>query len=211
MREKTAELTDALRRTADAYNSTLSALVAALDAREHETSDHSQRVVRYTLAIASKMALGGDDLDQIGRGALLHDIGKIGVPDSILLKAGPLTPAEWIEMRKHPEIGHQILQSIGFLSQAAEIVLSHQERWDGGGYPRRLKGKEIALGARIFAIADTLDAMTSDRPYRRGVSYDEARAEIARCSGTQFDPACVEAFLSLTVTELTALRDRRGI
>jgi HD-GYP domain-containing protein (c-di-GMP phosphodiesterase class II) len=141
----------------------------------------------------------------------LHDIGKIGVPDSILLKAGPLTPAEWIEMRKHPEIGHQILQSIGFLSQAAEIVLSHQERWDGGGYPRRLKGEEIALGARIFAIADTLDAMTSDRPYRRGVSYDEARAEIARCSGTQFDPACVEAFLSLTVAELTELREPRAI
>ena len=210
VREKTAELTDALRRTADAYNSTLSALVAALDAREHETSDHSQRVVRYTLAIAEKMAIQGDDLDQIGRGALLHDIGKIGVPDSILLKAGPLTPAEWIEMRKHPEIGHQILQSIGFLSQAADIVLCHQERWDGGGYPRRLKGTEIPLGARIFAIADTLDAMTSDRPYRRGVSYDEARAEISRCSGTQFDPACVEAFISLTVETLTKLRDRRA-
>ena len=210
VREKTAELTDALRRTADAYTSTLSALVAALDAREHETSDHSQRVVRYTLAIAERMGIGGDHLDQMGRGALLHDIGKIGVPDSILLKAGPLTPAEWIEMRKHPEIGHQILQSIGFLNQAAEIVLSHQERWDGGGYPRRLKGPEIPLGARIFAIADTLDAMTSDRPYRRGVSYDEARAEIARCSGTQFDPACVQAFLALTVEVLTELRDRRG-
>ena len=211
VREKTGELTDALRRTADAYNSTLSALVAALDAREHETSDHSQRVVRYTLAIAEKMALQGDDLDQIGRGALLHDIGKIGVPDSILLKAGPLTPAEWIEMRKHPEIGHQILQSIGFLNLAAEIVLSHQERWDGGGYPRRLKGPDIPLGARIFAIADTLDAMTSDRPYRRGVGYEEARAEIARCSATQFDPACVQAFLSLSVEQLTELRDRRAI
>ena len=210
VREKTAELTDALRRTADAYSSTLSALVAALDAREHETSDHSQRVVRYTLAIADKMGLGGDDLDQIGRGALLHDIGKIGVPDSILLKAGPLTPQEWVEMRRHPEIGHQILQSISFLSQAADIVLSHQERWDGGGYPRGLEGAEIPLGARIFAIADTLDAMTSDRPYRRGVSYGEARAEIARCSGTQFDPACVEAFLSLTVEELADLRDHRG-
>jgi putative nucleotidyltransferase with HDIG domain len=211
VREKTAELTDALRHTADAYNSTLSALVAALDAREHETSDHSQRVVRYTLAIAQKMGLQSEQLDQIGRGALLHDIGKIGVPDSILLKAGPLTPAEWIEMRKHPEIGHQILQSIGFLNEAAEIVLSHQERWDGGGYPRRLKGAEIPLGARIFAIADTLDAMTSDRPYRRGVGYEEARAEIARCSGSQFDPACVQAFLSLSVQELTELRDRRGI
>src|SRR6266852_2614058 len=181
-----------------------------LASRVRETSDHSQRVVRYTLAIAEKMGIQGDELDQMGRGALLHDIGKIGVPDSILLKAGPLTPSEWIEMRKHLEIGHQILQSIGFLNQAAEIVLSHQERWDGGGYPRRLKGPEIPLGARIFAIADTLDAMTSDRPYRRGVSYDEARAEIARCSGTQFDPACVQAFLALTVEVLTELRDRRG-
>src|SRR5205823_8848497 len=103
-----------------------------------------------------------------------------------------------------------ILQGIGFLARAAEIVLAHQERWDGGGYPRGLKGTQIPLGARIFAIADTLDAMTSGRPYRRGVSYDEARAEIARCSGTQFDPACVEAFLSLTVEELSELRDRRG-
>jgi putative nucleotidyltransferase with HDIG domain len=210
VREKTAELTDALRRTADAYNSTLSALVAALDAREHETSDHSQRVVRYTVAIAEQIGIRGEELDQIGRGALLHDIGKIGVPDSILLKAGPLTPSEWIEMRKHPEIGHQILQGIGFLSQAADIVLAHQERWDGGGYPRGLKGAQIPLGARIFAIADTLDAMTSDRPYRRGVSYDEARAEIARCSGTQFDPACVEAFLSIPIDTLNDLRERRA-
>src|SRR5438309_8727022 len=211
VREKTLEITEALRRTADAYTSTLSALVAALDAREHETSDHSQRVVRYTMAIARRMGIGSEELDQMGRGALLHDIGKIGVPDSILLKAGPLTPSEWIEMRKHPEIGHQILQSIAFLASAADIVLAHQERWDGGGYPRGLSGTQIPLGARIFAIADTLDAMTSDRPYRRGVSYDEARAEIARCSGTQFDPACVDAFRSLTVEELTDLRDRRGM
>jgi putative nucleotidyltransferase with HDIG domain len=211
VREKTLELTEALRSTADAYTSTLSALVAALDAREHETSDHSQRVVRYTMAVSRRMGIDGEDLDQIARGALLHDIGKIGVPDSILLKAGPLTPAEWIEMRKHPEIGHQILQSIGFLSKAADIVLAHQERWDGGGYPRGLRGGQIPLGARIFAIADTLDAMTSDRPYRRGVSFEEARAEIARCSGTQFDPACVEAFLAVPVAELDLLRDRRGI
>jgi len=211
VREKTLEITEALRRTADAYTSTLSALVAALDAREHETSDHSQRVVRYTMAIARRMGIAGEQVDRIARGALLHDIGKIGVPDSILLKAGPLTPSEWIEMRKHPEIGHQILQSIGFLAEPAEIVLAHQERWDGGGYPRGMRGPQIPLGARIFAIADTLDAMTSDRPYRRGVSYDEARAEIARCSGTQFDPACVEAFLAVPVAELVELRDRRGI
>ena len=211
VREKTLEITEALRRTADAYTSTLSALVAALDAREHETSDHSQRVVRYTMAIARRMGIAGEQVDRIARGALLHDIGKIGVPDSILLKAGPLTPSEWIEMRKHPEIGHQILQSIAFLASAADIVLAHQERWDGGGYPRGLSGTQIPLGARIFAIADTLDAMTSDRPYRRGVSYDEARAEIARCSGTQFDPVCVDAFLAVPVVELVELRDRRGI
>ena len=211
VRERTAELTAALAGVAQAYSSTLAALVHALDAREHETSDHSQRVVRYTLAIAEKMALQGDDLDQIGRGALLHDIGKIGVPDSILLKAGPLTPAEWIEMRKHPEIGHQILQSIGFLNLAAEIVLSHQERWDGGGYPRRLKGPDIPLGARIFAIADTLDAMTSDRPYRKAATFAQARQEIARCASTQFDPRCVEAFVRIPDEELEALRQQEMV
>src|SRR5438445_13048733 len=110
------------------------------------------------------MALQGDDLDQIGRGALLHDIGKIGVPDSILLKAGPLTPSEWIEMRKHPEIGHQILQSIGFLAEPAEIVLAHQERWDGGGYPRGMRGPQMPLGARSVATADTLEPMTRAPP-----------------------------------------------
>src|SRR5437016_12763572 len=145
VRERTAELTAALEGIAQSYSNTLVALVHALDAREHETSDHSQRVVRYTVAIARRMSIPEDQIEHIGRGALLHDIGKIGVPDSILLKPGPLTPAEWIEMRKHPEIGHQILQSIGFLNLAAEIVLSHQERWDGGGYPRRLKGPDIPL------------------------------------------------------------------
>ena len=163
-------------------------------------------MVRYTLAIASKMALGGDDLDQIGRGALLHDIGKIGVPDSILLKPGPLTNAEWTEMRKHPEVGYRILESIDFLRPAAEIVLAHQERWDGNGYPRGLTGASLPLGARIFMIADTLDAMTSDRPYRRAASFAEARLEIGRCASTQFDPGCVEAFATLSDEELQALR-----
>src|SRR5205814_1731753 len=138
-----------------------------LDAREHETSDHSQRVVRYTVAIARRMSIPEDQIEHIGRGALLHDIGKIGVPDSILLKPGPLTNAEWTEMRKHPEVGYRILESIDFLRPAAEIVLAHQERWDGNGYPRGLTGESLPLGARIFMIADTLDAMTSDRPYRR--------------------------------------------
>ncbi len=206
--EKTAALSRALAGIGEAYASTLSALVAALDAREHETSDHSQRVVRVTMAIAERMGVHGPELEDIGRGALLHDIGKIGVPDSILLKAGPLTKDEWKEMRRHPEVGWQILQSIAFLSVPAEIVLSHQERWDGGGYPRGLKGEAIHLGARIFAIADTLDAMTSDRPYRKGTSYADARHEIARCGGTQFDPRAVAAFLSINDEDLHALRRR---
>jgi putative nucleotidyltransferase with HDIG domain len=206
VRERTSELTVALEGVAQAYSSTLAALVHALDAREHETSDHSQRVVRYTVAIARQMGMAEAELEDIGRGALLHDIGKIGVPDSILLKPGPLTAAEWIEMRKHPEVGYRILESIAFLRPAAEIVLAHQERWDGGGYPRGLSGEAIPLGARIFTIADTLDAITSDRPYRGAVSFAEARAEITRCAGTQFDPRCAKAFAHISEEELQTLR-----
>ncbi len=206
VRERTAELTEALQGIALAYSNTLHALVHALDAREHETSDHSQRVVRYTVAIAQKMGIPDGGLEDIGRGALLHDIGKIGVPDSILLKPGPLTPAEWVEMRRHPEVGFGILERIDFLRPAAEIVLAHQERYDGGGYPRKLKAEQIPLGARVFMIADTLDAMTSDRPYRKAASFAAAREEIPRCAGTQFDPCCVQAFASIGDDELQALR-----
>src|SRR4051812_41684777 len=210
VRERTAELTEALQGIAQAYSNTLVALVNALDAREHETSDHSQRVVRYTLAIAQRMGLRDSLLEHIGRGALLHDIGKIGVPDSILLKPGPLTPAEWVEMRRHPEVGFGILERIDFLRPAAEIVLAHQERWDGGGYPRRLRREEIPAGARIFAIADTLDAMTSDRPYRKAATFAQARLEISRCAGTQFDPRCVAAFADVPDEELEALRQEHA-
>src|SRR5947208_7846562 len=208
VRERTAELTAALAGIAQSYSSTLAALVNALDAREHETSDHSQRVVRYTVAIARRMGISGQQLEDIGRGALLHDIGKIGVPDSILLKPGPLTHAEWVEMRRHPEVGYRILEAIDFLRPAAEIVLAHQEHWDGGGYPRKLRGEAIPLGARIFAIADTLDAMTSDRPYRKAATFAQARQEIARCASTQFDPRCVEAFVRIPDVELEALRQQ---
>jgi len=197
VREKTAELSQALLEVETSYNSTLYALVAALDAREHETSDHSQRVVRYTLAIADRLGVPAAERPDIARGALLHDIGKIGVPDAILLKPGALSTPEWEEMRRHPQIGWTILRSIAFLQVPAEIVLSHQERWDGGGYPRGLKGEAIPLGARIFAIADTLDAMTSDRPYRKGVPFQRALEEIARCAGSQFDPRCTQSFLSI--------------
>jgi HD-GYP domain-containing protein (c-di-GMP phosphodiesterase class II) len=154
-------------------------------------------VVRYTLAIGKRLGIPEQELPDIGRGALLHDIGKIGVPDAILLKPDRLTPAEWEEMRRHPQIGWTILKSIEFLDVSADIVLSHQERWDGGGYPRGLSGEAIPVGARIFAIADCYDAMTTDRPYRARTSAEAARAEIRRCAGSQFDPAAVEAFLSI--------------
>lgn len=205
VREKTAELSRALRDLESTYSQTLWSLVAALDAREHETGDHSQRVVRYSLEIARRLGVPEREHPNLGRGALLHDIGKIGVPDAILLKPGKLTPEEWAEMKKHPQIGFDILRSIEFMGPSAEIVLCHQERYDGGGYPRGLSGEKIPLSARIFAIADTFDAMTSDRPYRRALTPDAARAEISRCSGTQFDARCAQAFLSLTPDELAAL------
>jgi response regulator RpfG family c-di-GMP phosphodiesterase len=211
VREKTAELSRALRDLEQSYHATLHALVQALDAREHETSDHSQRVVRYTVAIAEKAGVAPEQLADIGRGALLHDIGKIGVRDAILLKEGPLTEEEWKEMRLHPQMGWRMIRTIPFLKAAAEIVLSHQERWDGTGYPRKLVGEAIPVGARIFAVADAFDALMSDRPYRKATTFSEARKEIARCAGTQFDPRCIAAFLSIDEPTWTALsRPVRG-
>ena len=206
VRDRTTELRSALKNIASTYQNTLLALVTALDAREHETSDHSQRVVQYTTAVALRMSIKGAELDEIGRGALLHDIGKIGVPDAVLLKPGKLTPEEWVDMRRHPDIGHQMIQQIEFLSIPANIVLSHQERWDGQGYPRNLKREEIHIGARIFAVADTLDAMTSDRPYRKGTTFANAVQEISRCGGTQFDPEVVRAFLDIGETGLLKIK-----
>ncbi len=210
VRERTFELNGALHEVEESYKITLEALVTALDAREHETQAHSLRVREYTLTLAGQLGLAGEGLIQLGRGALLHDVGKIGVPDSILLKPGTLTPDEWIEMRKHPRIGFEILQNIKFLSPAAEIVLCHQERWDGGGYSSGLAGKDIPLGARVFAVADTLDAMTSDRPYRKAMTFEMAIAEIRRCCATQFDPIVVEAFLSVPSDTWHNIRETIG-
>jgi putative nucleotidyltransferase with HDIG domain len=207
VRERTYELNEALYDVEESYKITLEAMVTALDAREHETLAHSQRVREYTLTLAQNLGLKHDDLIQAGRGALLHDIGKIGVPDSILLKPGKLNEVEWVEMRKHPQIGYSILQSIEFLSPAAEIVLCHQERWDGNGYPNRLSCLDIPLGARIFAVVDTLDAMTSDRPYRKAMSFEIALNEIRMCSGTQFDPQVVSAFLRIPPESWIAIHD----
>ncbi|MBL8933290.1 MAG: response regulator, partial [Archangium sp.] len=207
VRDRTTELRKALKDISVTYENTLMALVSALDAREHETSDHSIRVVEYTVAIANQLGIKGVELEEIGRGALLHDIGKIGVPDAVLLKPGKLTNDEWVEMRKHPDIGFNMIQPIPFLSVPATIVLSHQERWDGQGYPRKLKHHEIHIGARIFAVADTLDAMTSDRPYRKGTTFSNAVAEITRCGGSQFDPEVVKAFNSIGEVGLIRIKE----
>ncbi|MBI2723778.1 MAG: HD domain-containing protein [Chloroflexi bacterium] len=187
-------MADQLRET---YDGTLEALVSALDARDRETKGHSLRVAKYMMEIAYHMDVqpGTDEWVDMQRGGLLHDIGKIGVSDSILHKPGPLTEEEWVDMRRHPKIGHDMLREISFLSGASKIVMAHHERFDGMGYPRGLAADEIPLGARIFVLADTFDAMTSDRPYRAALSVEDSRQEIIRCSGTQFDPRCVQAFL----------------
>ncbi|MEE2903612.1 MAG: HD domain-containing phosphohydrolase [Myxococcota bacterium] len=208
---KTRELEQAYAQINETYKLTLEALVTALDARECETGHHSQRVVKYSLAIGQKLGLSTEELEQLARGALLHDIGKIGVPDSILLKPGPLTDDEWVEMKKHPEIGARILSDIEFLQDASEIVMTHQEQWNGDGYPAGLTGEDIPLGSRIFAVADALDAIVSDRPYRKGRSLSYAREEIERYAGRQFDPQVVQAFLSLTDEEWISLREEESI
>jgi putative nucleotidyltransferase with HDIG domain len=158
--------------------------------------------------LAEQVGVSGADLEIIEQGALLHDIGKIGVRDSILLKPGPLTPEEWVEMRMHPEIGYRMLAKMPYLKDASLIVYEHQERWDGRGFPRGLKGEEIVLGARIFSIVDAMDAITSDRPYREGRTLAVAKEEIKRCIGTQFDPQLVAAWLSISDDDWAAIRRR---
>jgi len=201
---RTRDLQEEVQRS---YRATLEALLAALDTRDTETEGHSERVAAYTMLIAHQLDLPEEELPHIERGALLHDIGKIGVPDHILYKPGPLTPDEWEIMKQHPVIGYRMCMKVEMLRPAAPIVLHHHERWDGKGYPHGLSGEEIPLGARIFAIADTLDAMTSDRPYRKALSFAQAREEIERCAGTQFDPELVRVFLSLPEEELRAIRE----
>ncbi len=197
VRQQTADIKEALDRIEVAYSHTLEALISALDAREHETLRHSKRVSEYTLLIARNLGIPKSDLVDIARGSLLHDIGKIGISDNILLKPAKLTEEEWVEIRKHPEIGYAIISKIDFLSGASEMVLQHHERFDGTGYPRKLRGEQILLGARIFALVDTFDAMTSDRPYRRALTYQDAYDEIVRCSDRQFDPRIVECFRAI--------------
>jgi putative nucleotidyltransferase with HDIG domain len=194
---RTQQWKTALSDVKKSYDMTLEVLGDALDAKDAETEHHSRRVTAYTIAIARKMGLAKEEINVIARGAFLHDIGKMAVPDYILHKPGKLSDEEMAIMREHCYKGYQIIKKIPFLAEAAEIVLSHQERFDGEGYPRGLKGEEIPIGARIFSIADTLDAMTVDRPYRPKQSFDAARKEIELWSGRQFDPALVKVYLAM--------------
>jgi putative nucleotidyltransferase with HDIG domain len=196
-----AARTEQLRQTMTdlerSYDITLEALGDALDLKDAETEGHSKRVTAFTIAVARAMGLAGDRIRVIARGAFLHDIGKMAIPDAILRKPGALDLDEKAIMQEHCYRGYQMLRKIPFLTEAADIVYSHQEKFDGSGYPRGLKGDQIPLGARIFAVADTLDAITSDRPYRAAQPTRAALEEISRYSGTQFDPEVVKTFLSM--------------
>lgn len=197
LRATNQELREANEKINHSYLATLISLNNALDLRDSATLGHSQRVVAYTLRLGRALGLGEHALTVLEHGAQLHDIGKIGVPDAILNKPGPLNEAEWRVMHKHPVWGAQILADVPFLGDATDIVLAHHERWDGTGYPRGLSGTDIPLGARIFTVADVFDALISDRPYKRAMSTDKAYGIIIDSAGTQFDPAIVAVFTTI--------------
>ncbi|MEK7715427.1 MAG: HD domain-containing phosphohydrolase, partial [candidate division NC10 bacterium] len=204
--EATRDLASAYRQLQETYRATLEALGSALDTRDIGTAAHSRRVHGYALATAREHRVPEADLTDLAHGVLLHDIGKIGIPDAILLKPGPLTPAEWQIMRRHPEIGKALIEKIPFLRGAVPIVFAHHEKWDGTGYPHGLRGADIPLGARIFMVVDAFDAITFDRPYSRAKPFDVAKAEIKRCAGTHFDPAVVESFFRVPEPLLEEIR-----
>ncbi len=202
VRERTAELQVALERLDNTYTNTLRALVTALDMRDEETQGHSMRVLKYSMIIANLMELHDEkELKTLEYGALLHDIGKIGIPDSILRKPSALNKKEWNIMKTHPFIGFKILKDIGFLKKASAIVLHHHENFNGTGYPDGLKGKEIPIGARIFAVADAIDAMTSKRLYKDKISFKKASEELKTFSGIRFDPEVIDAFFKKSIAE----------
>jgi HD-GYP domain-containing protein (c-di-GMP phosphodiesterase class II) len=188
------ELQHSNAELAKSYDATLEGWVKALELRDRETEGHAQRVIWMTLELAERMGLDSENLPHIRRGALLHDIGKMGVPDSILLKPGPLDQEEWAIMKQHPIYAYQWLSPISYLGPALQIPYYHHEKWDGSGYPNGLKGEQIPLPARIFAVADVWDALTSDRPYRSAWSEAEADNYIRQESGRHFDPQVVDYF-----------------
>ncbi|HSS20754.1 MAG TPA: HD domain-containing phosphohydrolase [Pyrinomonadaceae bacterium] len=192
--QRTAELDQALNSLEEAYRSTLKALTTALETRDQETHGHSERVVSYSLRLGREFGLDGERYKALEFGSLLHDIGKIGVPDMILRKPAKLTDEEWVVMREHPMHGQQILRGIKFLEGAARVVAQHHEKWDGSGYPVGLSGEDIDICARIFSVADAFDAITSDRVYRKGKPYQAAAQELDDWAGKQFDPKVVDAF-----------------
>ena len=208
IQRRTRDLESALQYVESNYQATLEALVAALDAREHETYSHSFRVRAYTTYLARLVGYPPALIPQLDNASLLHDIGKIAVSDLILLKPAKLTDEEWVEMRKHSVAGEQILKRISFLSPASAIIRHHHERFDGKGYPDGIGREDIPLGARLFTFADTLDAMTSDRFYRKALPFDAVGPEVERCAGAQFDPRIAKFFLKIPEKTWKGLRDR---
>lgn len=206
--ERAAALDKALEEVENSYRTTLKVLVQALETRDAETHGHSERVVTFSLRLGYELGLDKDALRNLELGALLHDIGKIGVPDQILRKPAALNQEEWHKMKLHPQHGQKILRNIPFLDGASQVVAQHHERWDGNGYPYGLRGEDIDLCARIFAVVDAFDAIVSDRVYRRGRSYREAVSELERAAGTQFDPLIVEAFKNIPSEDWEILRTR---
>lgn len=206
--ERNTEVDQALEEVENSYRITLKALVQALETRDFETHGHSERVVTFSLRLGHELGLDKDALRNLELGALLHDIGKIGVPDAILRKPSALNEEEWNKMKLHPQHGQQILRNIDFLEGARRIVSEHHEQWDGSGYPYGLRGEDIDIGARIFAVVDAFDAMVSDRVYRKGRPYKAALEELERCAGAQFDPIVVEAFKNIPHEDWAILRER---
>jgi putative nucleotidyltransferase with HDIG domain len=206
--QRTAELDQALNSLEDAYRSTLKALTAALETRDLETHGHSERVVSYSMRLGREYGLDNERLKSLEFGSLLHDIGKIGVPDLILRKPAKLTSEEWVLMREHPVHGQQILRGIKFLEGAARVVAQHHEKWDGSGYPLGLSADDIDICARIFSVADAFDAITSDRVYRKGKPYEAAAQELDEWAGKQFDPKVVETFHRVPPEDWQELHDQ---
>jgi len=202
MAERPDELNDALKGLVSVHSGTLDALALALDYRDKSTSGHSRRVATLTVRVASHHGVEGDALLQIEHGALLHDIGKLKIPDSILWKPQSLDDFEWVTMRMHPQYGYEFLRDLEYLNDAAELVLSHHEKFDGSGYPRGLRGESIPLSARIFAVVDAVDAMIYKRPYNAPVTFREAAEEIRRCAGTHFDPDLVPLTVEVLADEV---------
>ena len=195
--EERAKLQRAHHELAQAYDETLKGWSLALELRDNETQGHSQRVTELTLSLAQAMGIGDGEIVHIRRGALLHDIGKMGIPDSILHKPGPLNEDEWKTMRQHPVYAYQLLSPIGYLRPALDIPYNHHEKWNGSGYPRGLKGEQIPLAARMFTVVDVWDALRDDRPYRAAWSDDNVRAYIREQADSHFDPQIVKVFLKL--------------